>query len=82
MKLVEGWASHWWKFWSVRLAMVAGLAAGYLAAYPDELKTLIAYVPEKWRPLVSMAIGLFVFASATGSRLVVQKKLPGAGDTP
>jgi hypothetical protein len=74
--MIEDWGQKIWKLWSVRLAALAGIVAAYFAAYPGELEKLIAIVPEQYRPLASMAVGLFVFATATGSRLVKQGTPP------
>lgn len=70
MKLVDE-ASHWYKLASVRLAMIAGVAAAYLAAKPDVTEELLALLPEgPVRVVASALIGLFVFGLATGTRLV------------
>lgn len=78
MNMIENWTQKVWKLWSVRLAALAGVVAAYFAAYPGELQKLVSMVPEGYRPLASMAIGLFVFATATGSRLVKQGSPPCA----
>lgn len=74
MKLIENWAEALWRAWSIRLAAIAGLIGGYFAAYPTELQKLIALVPEDFRPVASLAIGLVIFGTATGTRLISQKK--------
>lgn len=71
MKLIDE-AHNWYKLWSVRLAALAGLTAAYLAANPDQAQAVIDSVPEAFRPLASIALGLFVFGLATGARLVKQ----------
>lgn len=76
MNLVDDWLTQLRKAWSIRLAGIAGLVAAYFAAYPAELQKLIAIVPEEYRSLASLAVGLFVFATATGSRLVKQPSPP------
>lgn len=76
MNLIEDWAEKVWKLWSVRLAALAGIVAGYFAAYPGELQKLVGMVPEAYRPVASLLIGVFVFATATGSRLVKQGTPP------
>ena len=72
MKLIEEWKqAH--RLASVRLAALAGIVAGYFAAYPDQLQALIATVPEEWRPVVSTLSGLAVFVFAAGSRVTTFK---------
>lgn len=75
MKLIEGWAQQLYKAWSIRLAAIAGIVAGYLAANPDQTEALLALLPDgPLRVLASAGIGLFVFTLATGARLVRQGK--------
>lgn len=71
MKLIETWREAS-RYYSVRLAALAGLIAAYLAANPDQAQAVIDSVPEAFRPLASIALGLFVFGLATGARLVKQ----------
>ena len=74
MKLIENWAEQLWKAWSIRLAAIAGVVAGWLAANPEQTKELLALLPDgPLRVLASAGIGLFVFSLATGARLVAQK---------
>lgn len=61
MKLIEE-ARQFWRFWSVRLAIVAGVIAGAIVEQPDILAGLIAYVPGGLRPAVSVVTGILVFA--------------------
>lgn len=70
-------AGSWWRMWSVRLAAFAGIVAAYLAANPDQTQAVLDLLPDgPLRVVASMALGLFVFALATGVRLVRQ---PDAG---
>ena len=71
MKLIEE-ARQAWRLWSVRLAAVAGVLAGYLAAYPAQVQQLVDYVPEQWRPAASVLIGFTVFGLPTVLRLIAQ----------
>lgn len=74
IKLIDE-AKQWHRFASVRLAALAGIVAGYLAANPDVTNALLNLLPDgPQRVLASAGIGLFVFASATGTRLL--KKVP------
>ena len=65
-------ARQWWRWWSVRLAALAGVVAGALVAQPQILTGLVAYVPEQWRPAASALAGIAVFAAPTIARLVQQ----------
>ena len=71
MKLIDE-AGQWYRFLSVKLAVVAGMVSAYFTAYPDKLAEMVNVLPEHWRPVASVAIGLFVFSAATGARLVKQ----------
>ena len=73
MRLIENWAETLLKAGSIRLAALAGIVAGYLAANPDQTEALLALLPDgPLRVLASAGIGLFVFSLATGARLVRQ----------
>ena len=75
MRLIENWAETLLKAGSIRLAALAGVVAGYLAANPDQTEALLALLPDgPLRVLASAGIGLFVFSLATGARLVRQGK--------
>ena len=71
MKLIDNWLETLLKAGSIRLAALAGVVAGYLAANPDQTEALLALLPDgPMRVLASAGIGLFVFSLATGARLV------------
>ena len=71
MKLIDNWLETLLKAGSIRLAALAGVVAGYLAANPDQTQALLALLPDgPMRVLASAGIGLFVFSLATGARLV------------
>ena len=73
MKLIENWAETLFKAWSVRLAALAGIVAGYLSANPEQTEALLDLLPDgPLRVLASAGIGLFVFSLATGARVVRQ----------
>ena len=75
MRLIENWAETLLKAGSIRLAALAGVVAGYLAANPDQTEALLALLPDgPLRVLASAGIGLFVFSLATGARLVRRGK--------
>jgi hypothetical protein len=77
MKLIDN-AHRAHKMASVQLAAFAGIAAGYLAANPEQTQALLDLLPEgPLRVLASAGIGLFVFGLAAGSRVVRQRKLSG-----
>ncbi len=71
MKLIED-AHLWWRMWSVRLAAVPALIAGYLTAYPGELPKLVEYVPEQWRSLAGVGVSFIVFGVPVLVRLTQQ----------
>lgn len=74
MKLIENWTTHLWKAWSIRLAMIAGLVGGYLAANPETTQALLALLPDgPARTLAGAGIGLLIFALPTVARLARQK---------
>lgn len=73
MKYLIDECGGWWKMWSVKLAALAGVVAAYLAANPDQTQELLDLFPEgPMRTLAAAGFGLFVFALATGARLVKQ----------
>jgi len=74
MKLIENWTAQIWRLYSIRLAMLAGLVTAYFAQYPDQWAAFVALFPEPVRPLV----GLLLFVTAAGTRVIVQKT-PDAG---
>lgn len=74
MKFVEE-AGKFYKLGSVQLAALAGVIVAYFAANPNETEKLLNLLPEgPLRILASIGIGLFVFSTATGSRIVSFKK--------
>jgi len=73
MKYLIDECGNWWKLWSVKLAALAGVVAAYLAANPSDTEKLLALLPDgPLRTLAAVGVGLFVFATATGARLVRQ----------
>ncbi len=65
MRLIEN-INDAWRFASVRLAMLAGVIAGWAAYDPAGFAQLVELLPEPARPLV----GIAVFAVSAGSRVV------------
>lgn len=63
-KLIDE-ARQIWRFWSVRLAIVAGMIAGAIVEHPDILTGLVAYVPLTLRPAAAAIVGVVVFALPT-----------------
>lgn len=80
MKIVENWRQAW-RWWSIRLSVVAGIIAGYVATPQGAtaIADLIRYVPEQWRPIGSIAIGVLVSAVPTLARLI-QQEVDDAGN--
>ena len=80
MRLVDNWLETLLKAGSIRLAAIAGIVAGYLAANPDQTEALLALLPDgPLRVLALAGIGLFVFSLATGARLVTKGKVSDQG---
>ncbi len=67
MKLIDN-VNQAWRFASVRLAVVAGIVAGWAASDPVGFQHLVDMLPPWSRPLV----GLAVFAAATSARVVTR----------
>lgn len=61
LKLIEGYAAASWKLYSVRLLALATAVATYAALNPDQAAAVVAYVPEQWRPAVTIAGGFVVW---------------------
>jgi hypothetical protein len=76
LELVDDWRRSW-RWASVRLGWFAALVGGFLTAYPDQLKGLVAYVPDQWRPLASL--GVAVLIGGVPWLLRVTKKVPADG---
>ncbi|WP_179504339.1 MULTISPECIES: hypothetical protein [unclassified Sphingomonas] len=68
-----------WRLWSVKLAALGGLIVAYLMSDPTLLPRVVAYVPEGWRPLASVAVGFAAFALPTIARRLPQPPKPGDG---
>lgn len=64
-----------WRFWSVKLAAVAGLVVAYLISDPTLLPRMVAHVPEEYRPLASVLIGFIAFLLPTIARRLPQPRL-------
>ena len=79
MRLIEN-ARHWWKFASVRLAMIPAILGGLLVANPSMALGLIAFIPAgPTRYLVAALVAFVAFAVPTLAR-VVQFKPKGPTD--
>lgn len=70
MQLVEEWrqALRWG---SVQLAIVFGAIVGYVTS-PEglaQVRGLLTYVPENWRPLASVLIGITAAVIPTLARI-------------
>lgn len=72
MTLVDD-ARQFWRWWSVRLAVVAGAVAGAVVNNPQILTGLVAYVPPQYRTLASALVGVAVALAPTLARLIKQK---------
>lgn len=85
IQLIDNWRVRFFKFWSVRIDLIAAAFAGYALAFPDaaimawnqfpaELK---AYVPVQWTPYISM----FLLIASMVARSIKQPKLKDKDDT-
>lgn len=63
------------KFWSVRMAALAGLVVAYFMSDPTLLPRLVAVVPPEWRPFAAGLAGFIAFALPTIARGLPQPKL-------
>ena len=78
LELIEDWR-NFWRFWSVRLGVIGSALTGFLIAFPDQAlqawlllpADLKAYLPERYMPLVGVAI----FVLSLIARVIKQSKL-------
>jgi hypothetical protein len=76
MTLVDD-ARHWWRMWSIRVHALTAFGVCAALAHPEILNAPLAYVPDYWRPLAVVLVGLLTFALPTAARLLKQS-LPDA----
>lgn len=82
IQLIEDWR-NFWRFWSVRLGVIGSALTGWLIAFPDQAlqawallpADLKAYLPERYMPLVGVAI----FVMSLIARAIKQTKLEPKG---
>lgn len=82
LELIEDWR-NFWRFWSVRLGVIGSALTGWLVAFPDQAlqawallpADLKAYLPERYMPLVGVAI----FVLSLIARAIKQTKLEPKG---
>lgn len=72
-RLVPDWRSSW-RWLSVQLAALAGLAAGWIFASPLELMQILALIPAEVRVKLSPLVTVVVVAVVVGARLWKQRK--------
>lgn len=78
LEFIEDWRDFW-RFWSVRLGVIGSALTGFLIAFPDQAlqawlllpADLKAYLPERYMPLVGVAI----FVLSLIARVIKQSKL-------
>jgi hypothetical protein len=61
-----------WRFWSVRLAALAGALAAAIVADPHILVKLVDHLPEDWRPTFAGIAAFLVFIIPTLTRVTKQ----------
>lgn len=79
MKLIEDWASKWWRLWSVRLNAIGLAILGWVQFDPVGAVAVWNMMPLDVRrvlpPNIVMLIGLALFGLSMIARLVQQPKL-------
>lgn len=76
MRVIDD-ANRWHKLASIRVAAVIGAITAYLAANPAETQKLLNYLPEgPMRDLAAIGIGISVFSTYAGARLVTTEEKP------
>ena len=60
-KLIEGYATQSWRYWSNRVLVLLTALATYAALNPQETAKLIAYVPEQYRPMMTLTAGFLIW---------------------
>lgn len=79
-RLVADWRSAW-RWWSVRMAAVAGLAVTFIVAAPETFLGVLNSLPADMREKLSPVIGIAVAVLVTLTRLWKQKpKTPTDGE--
>lgn len=72
MKLIDE-AHNWYKLWSIRLALMAGVAGAYFRENPDQWQALMALLPSgPWHTIGSVLFGFALAGPAIATRLVKQ----------
>jgi len=69
MKLIDNWHRAY-KLASVQLAALAAFLGAYFAANPAHVTLALGLLPDWLRPYAPLVVGLLMFATATGSRVV------------
>lgn len=77
MNIIITEARTLWRYWSVKLAAVAGLIVAYLMSDPTLLPRIVDAVPVGWRPAVSVLVGFAAFALPTIARRLPQTPKDG-----
>lgn len=80
MKKILSKGRELFKFWSVRLAALAGLAVGYMTSDPTIIPRIVEIVPESWRPYAPLILGFLTFALPTLTRGLPQSNLKETED--
>lgn len=76
MNFIENWRSAW-RWWSIRVAAIAGIISAVLTAHPTILLGLINMLPGGiWRTVLAAGVGTIVFVIPTLARLWNQEKKP------
>jgi len=69
MKLIDNWHRAY-NLASVKLAAVAAFLGAYFAANPGHIALALGLLPQWLRPYAPLIVGMVLFATAAGSRVV------------
>lgn len=65
-------------YWGTRLGILAALLAGYIAANGAQVeKAVDSIVPEQWRPIASLLVGIATFLIVHAAQTKDAQKVAG-----
>ena len=70
-------AGRWWRFWSMRLAILGALLESFARWFPDQVRDAWTWLPDDMRALLpgwlTRSVPLALFVAVIVARLVPQK---------